>query len=160
MPQCQNKQDVATTRSGKEIFVCQGSKSQYDFIVKFKLPNSNMRGRALTHAHLLSELHIALAINEQLAKDLRDYLLDLFQKLDPLTQYPPQIEFVTDQDVETYRELDAIRDFDVEFLMKSFELIMLQEKTNYPNGSLTVDLLNSFCNEERIMNMFRATFRG
>lgn len=157
---CEEQYIVAKTATGKEIFVCRGKKSAKDFVVKFRLPGTRMRGRAPTHAHLLSELHIAAAVNEPMARELRAYLLSVFKKLRPLERYPPRIVFVQEKDVQRFKALDRIRDFDVEFLLKLFELIMLQEKTNYPEGSLTRELLEGFLTEPRVMNFFKSTFRG
>jgi hypothetical protein len=59
-----------------------------------------------------------------------------------------------------FTELDKVGEFSVEFLLVVTELIMIQEKTNYPQGSLTQKLYADFGIKDRFSVIQSAVFRG
>jgi len=53
-----------------------------------------------------------------------------------------------------------VGEFTIEFLLVVTELIGIQEKTNYPEGSLTESLYRDFGVADRFSVIQKATWRG
>ena len=64
--------------------------------------------------------------------------------------------FQSDDDAP-FRSLDAVGEFSVEFLLVVSELIFIQEKTNYPTGSMTQRLYKAFGEKDRFSVIAMAT---
>lgn len=153
---------IWTTQDGVEIVVEQGHKTQskHDFVVKFRDPNRGGRWRTPKHIHLIVELYVKEAYDRALTYQLRDHLVNLFQQIQPISSYPPQLQIFQPSHAQQFARLDAVGEFKVEFLLVVSELIFTQEKTNYPQGSLTLELYKAFGREDRFSVINRATFRG
>ncbi|MCW3132035.1 MAG: hypothetical protein N2V73_04900 [Candidatus Methanospirare jalkutatii] len=62
--------------------------------------------------------------------------------------------------LERFRELSKYGEYDVKFLLLLAKLLMLQEKTNYPEGQLFQTLLRKLKEEEDIFSILQtATLR-
>lgn len=59
-----------------------------------------------------------------------------------------------------FKELDKVGEFSVEFILVVTELIGIQEKTNYPEGSLTESLYKDFGIKDRFSVIQKATWRN
>jgi hypothetical protein len=153
---------IWTTQEGVEIAVERGSKSQsaHDFVVRFRDPNRSRRWRTPKHIHLIVELYVKEAYEPILTHQLRDYLVGVFQQIQPISSYPPQLQVYKPGDEQQFARLNAVGEFSVEFLLVVSELIFIQEKTNYPQGSLTQELYMAFGKEDRFSVINRATYRG
>ena len=64
----------------------------------------------------------------------------MLNQIKPINSFPPHLQFFKPEHVEQFKELDAVGEFTVEFLLVVTELMAIQEKTNYPEGSLTESL--------------------
>jgi len=150
---------VYTTRENIEIRVYRGKKpeSPYDFIVRFKEPNK--RERTPAHVHLIVEMYVKHAYNPQLTLELKDHILTMLRNLRPLNSFPPSLQFFQPDHVERFRELDRVGEFSVEFLLVVTELIGIQEKTNYPQGSLTESLYRDFGKKDRFSVIQKAVLK-
>lgn len=155
------KQDdiVYTTKDNIQILVYPGKKkeSPYDFIVRFKEPNK--RERTPAHVHLIVEMYVKHAYNPILTLKLRDHILKMFESIKPLNSFPPSLQFFREEHIEQFRELDKVGEFSVEFLLVVTELIAIQEKTNYPRGSLTERMYRDFGKEDRFSVIQKAVWR-
>lgn len=151
---------IHRTQTGVEIAVKSGEKPQspYDFVVQYREPGK--RWRTPKHIHLVVELYVKEAYNKQLTHQMRDHLLQVFQEVKPITQYPPSLQVYQPAHVIPFKELDAVGEFSVEFLLVVSELIFIQEKTNYPEGSLTYELYRDFGQKDRFSVVHKATYRG
>lgn len=140
---------IYTTENGVEIFVEKGSKTQspFDFRVRFHEPGK--RDRTPTHVHLIIEMYVKNAFNSRLTLELKNHILNIFSNIQPINYYPPKLQFFNPVHIEKYTELDKVGEFSVEFLLVVTELIMIQEKTNYPQGSLTQRLYADFGVKDR-----------
>jgi hypothetical protein len=149
-----------TTQNGVQIHVEKGTKTQspYDFIVKFLEPGKRLR--TPTHVHLIVELYVKKAYNSQLTNQLVSYLLQVFQQLQPINYYPPKFQVFNPKNAIPYTPLNGVGEFSVEFLLAVSELIFIQEKTNYPRGSLTESLYKNFMTKDRFSVIQQAVFRG
>jgi len=155
-----NGTPIYTTKKGVQIFVRKGKKSQsaYDFKVSFREPEK--RERTPTHVHLIVEMYVKHAFNPKLTLELKNHMLSVFSKIQPINYYPPRLQVFKPQDTEKFTELDKVGEFTVEFLLVASELIMIQEKTNYPKGSLTQRLYADFAVKDRFSVIQAAVFRG
>ncbi len=127
---------VYTTGENVRIEVYPGSKRQspYDFIVKFREPNK--RERTPAHIHLIVEMFVKHAYNSSLTLKLRDHILEMLSQIKPVTSFPPTLQFFKSEHIEPFKELDKVGEFTVEFLLIAIELVAIQEKTNYPTGTV------------------------
>ena len=151
---------IYKTKSGVEISVRKGKKTQspYDFKVTFREPGK--RERTPTHVHIIVEMYVKNAFNPKLTLELRNHILNMFNGIQPISYYPPHLQFFKPEHVKMFSELDKVGEFSVEFMLIVTELIMIQEKTNYPRGSLTQKLYTDFGIKDRFSVIQSAVFRG
>lgn len=100
--------------------------------------------RTPKHIHLIIDLYLKLSRNKELTLKLIDYLIDLMKKLKPETTYPPTLQVYSKQDLSKFDELNSYGQYSVEFIIVVTELIMIQEKTNYPTGTMNVKVFERF----------------
>jgi len=150
---------VWTTQDGVEIAVEKGEKeeSPYDFKVKFRKSGKGKRWRTPKHVHLIVEMYVKEAHNKELTHQLRNHLLEVFRNVQPINHYPPKIQFFKPDHVLPFKSLDDVGEMSVEFLLVVSELIFIQEKTNYPEGSLTYKLYEGFGVKDRFTVINDAT---
>jgi hypothetical protein len=143
------------TASGTKISVEAGKKSPNDFIVKYLEPGK--QPRTPKHIHLIVEMYVKHARNPGLTIQLRDHMLKVFDKIRPATQFPPSLQVFQSSDANLFASLNAVNEYSVEFLLVITELIFIQEKTNYPQGSLTQKLYEDFGSKDRFTVISAAT---
>ena len=150
---------VYTTKDNVQIGVYPGKKpeSPYDFIVKFREPNK--RERTPAHVHLIVEMYVKHAYNASLTLKLRDQILKMLSQIKPINSFPPNLQFFQLEHTEPFKELDKIGEFPVEFLLVVTELMAIQEKTNYPTGSLTENLYKDFGVKDRFQVIQKAVLK-
>jgi len=158
---CTQEDDlIYTTKANVRFEVYPGSKRQspYDFIVKFREPNK--RERTPAHVHLIIEMYVKHAYNPSLTLKLRDHILTMLSQIKPVTTFPPSLQFFKPEHVEPFKELDRVGEFTVEFLLVAIELVAIQEKTNYPTGTVTENLYKNFGVKDRFSVIQGAVWKG
>jgi len=150
---------VHVTSSRVEIGVMKGRKSVNDFRVLYREPRK--RARTPKHIHLIIDLYMKLCGNEPLTMSLVDHIINnIILKVQPSTTFPPNLQVFSPQHVSQFAALDQYGEYGVEFLLVTTELIMIQEKTNYPTGTLNLDLFRKFRDKADIFSVVSAaTFR-
>ena len=133
------------------------SESPYDFIVKFRYLGKRMRTPA--HVHLIVEMYVKYAYNPSLTLKLKEHILTMLSQIKPISSFPPTIQFFKPEHVEPFRELDKVGEFSIEFLLVVTELLAIQEKTNYPKGSLTENLYRDFGVKDRFSVIQKAVLK-
>ncbi len=125
---------IYTTKDGTEIWSAKGRKTEsaHDFIVKFRVRGK--RERTPKHIHLIVEMYVKYAFDPDLTMKLRNQILSAFEKIKPIDYYPPKLQVFKSGDEMPFNNLDKVGEFSAEFLLVASELIMIQEKTNYPKG--------------------------
>jgi hypothetical protein len=83
----------------------------------------------------------------------------MFKHIQPITSYPPELQFFRKEHIEKFRDLNKVGEFGVEFLLVVTELLAIQEKTNYPSGSLTESLYKDFSERDRFAVIQKAVLR-
>lgn len=133
-----------TTEDRIKVFVSKGSKkeSPYDFRVHYQ--ELDKRVRTPKHIHLIIDLYMKLSKNKELTLKLVDYLINMMKKLNPVTKYPPSLQVYNKEDITQFEELNSYGEYSVEFILVVTELIMIQEKTNYPKGTMNVKVFERF----------------
>ncbi len=154
------KQLIWTTERAVQIVVEAGRKSEHDFVVKYHDPQRSRNWRTPKHIHLIVELYVKEAHQPRLTYELRDHLISVYDKVQPISHYPPTLQVYRKGDEQRFLSLDAVGEYSVEFLLVVSELIFIQEKTNYPQGSLTRELYKDFGVEDRFRVVQKAAFRG
>lgn len=151
---------VYVTQRNVVIYVSKGRKSQYDFKVQYQETGKNIR--TPKHIHLIIDLYMKLTGNRQLTMDLVDHIIDnIIKKVQPATSFPPRLQVFSPSHITQFRELDNYGEYSVEFLLVVLELIMIQEKTNYPSGTMNLRLFEAFREGKDIFSVVSAaTFRG
>ena len=151
---------IYTTKANVRFEVYPGKKQQspYDFIVRFREPNK--RKRTPAHVHLIVEMYVKHAYNPSLTIKLKDHILCMLEQIKPVTTFPPTLQFFKPAHVETFKELDKVGEFTVEFLLVAIELVAIQEKTNYPTGTVTENLYKSFGVKDRFQVIQKAVWKG
>lgn len=151
---------IYTTRKGVKVFVSKGGKSQFNFKVQYQEPGKAVR--TPKHIHLIIDLYMKKTGNKHLTMDLVDHIINnIILKVQSSTTNPPKFQIFSDKHVEQFKELDKYGEYSIEFLLIITELIMIQEKTNYPNGVLNINLFKKFREEKDIFSVVSAaTFRG
>lgn len=149
---------IFTSAQGKEIHVEPGKKSQFDFRVRFIGPHGRLR--TPKHVHLIVELYVKHAYNGSLTLQLRDHLLHVFDQLQPSQQYPPVLQVFQAAHVNQFLPLNAVGEFPADFFLVVSELIAIQEKTNYPQGSATQRLYKDFVTKDMFSVIQAAAWAG
>lgn len=150
---------VYTTSDGVEIYVEPGKKSQYDFRVRYREPGKAIR--TPKHIHLIIDLYMKKVCNKELTLRLVEEFLKMLPELQPATEFPPNFQEFSKDRFSKFEKLNGCGEYSVEFLAAIFDLIMIQEKTNYPNGTINRKLFEAFLNEKDIFAVVSAaTFRG
>lgn len=100
--------------------------------------------------------------NEKLTMQMVDHILnDIIHKVSPTTTFPPKLQVFQPAHIYEYRELNRYGEYPVDFLLVITELIQIQEKTNYPSGTLNLNLFRLFREKTDIFTVVSAaTFRG
>lgn len=149
---------VLSTINGIEVGVDPGSKSDNDFKVKYRLPEG--RERTPKHIHLIIDILLKRQGNPVLTNRLVEHLLDVLRQLQPIDSYPPSFQCLTSGEVREFDELNKFGEYKVEFLLAIFELIMIQEVTNYPTGTMNRRLFEKILEGKDIFSLVSAaTFR-
>lgn len=151
---------IYTTTDGVVIYASKGGKSQYNFKVQYR--ESGKRVRTPKHIHLIIDLYMKRTGNKPLTMQLVDHIIDeIILKVRASTSNPPDLQIFDRQHVERFQALDAYGEYSIEFLLVVTELIMIQEKTNYPHGVMNLNLFRRFRDEADIFSVVSAaTFRG
>ena len=150
-----------TTNNGTKILVSKGRKTEspYDFRVHYQEPNK--RVRTPKHIHMIIDLYMKLSRNEELTLKLVDHIIDIIKKVKPVDKYPPELQIFKSKDAKPFEELDKYGQYSLDFILPVVELIMIQEKTNYPDGTMNLRVFEKFRyeHEDIFAVVSAATFR-
>ena len=137
---------VYKTQRGVEIIVEPGEKSEFDFKVRYREPGKRIR--TPKHIHFIIDLYLKKAGNKNLTLEFVKKLLEMLSNLKISKEFPPKFQEFSKQSFSQFSSLDQYGEYSVDFLAAIFDLIMIQEKTNYPDGTINRKLFEAFLNEE------------
>lgn len=157
-----------TTKRGTKIGVDKGKKPQSakDFIVRYQEPGK--RERTPKHIHIIIDLYIKREHEPALTAQLVDCVIEVIKHIKPARTFPPKFQFFPHYKglpccrgaLKRFRRLNTFGEYSVEFLLAVAELVMIQEKTNYPCGTMNLRLFQKFRERADIFSVVSAaTFR-
>lgn len=151
---------IYTTSDSVDIFTCQGEKSRFHFIVRYQQPQK--RVRTPKHIHIMIDLYLKRLMNETLTNHLLDHIInEIILKVTPNQAMPPRLQLFSSEQATRFEALNSYGEYSIEFILVVVELLMLQEKTNYPTGTLNLVGFQKFRNGRDIYSVVSAaTFRG
>ena len=152
---------VFTCARGAEIYVERGNKSPNDFVVRYLDPNVGHL-RTPKHIHLVVDLYMKSSGDRLLTAALVDHILgNILARARPSQSYPPQLQVFSQEHVPAFKALEQFGEYPLDFLLVVLELIIIQEKTNYPRGTMNLELFRRFREGGDIFSVVSlATFRG
>ena len=131
-----NRVAVHTTRGGVQVYVEPGNigKRRWDFKVSHSVEGSDPY--PVTHGDLVCETYRKGFVAREGFKVLVDHLLGVIEKAQGVDRFPPALLQFSSDDVARMTEagLDKGGEYDLELFLVLFELVQIQEFTNYPNG--------------------------
>ena len=150
---------VYRTADNVAIYVVPGTKSKHDFIVRYR--EVGKRVRTPKHIHLMVDFFAKRTGNPSLTNQLVDHIINnIILQISPASTYPPVLQIFDPADAERFDELSQYGEYSIEFLLVITELIMIQEKTNYPDGTINLELFRKFKEGADIFSIVSAaTFR-
>jgi hypothetical protein len=148
---------IYKTKKDIKIMVSKGTKTQspFDFRVHYKEPSK--RVRTPKHVHIIIDLYMKLSRDRELTMKLVDHIIEnIIKKVQPATKFPPILQIFSEKQIHEFSALDNYGEYSVDFILPVCELIMIQEKTNYPTGILNLRLFEKFRRNEDIFSVVSA----
>ena len=120
------------------------------------------RLRTPKHIHLIVDLYQKKAVEPRLTNEFVDHIIEhVIRQVFAAITFPPELQIFQSAHIGQFEGLNGISEYTPEFLLVIIELIMIQEKTNYPDGVLNLNLFQAFRNNADIFSVVgAATFRG
>ncbi len=152
------------------LAIYKGRKGPADILIRYrqKLKNGKWSNiRTPKHIHWTVDILIKMFQEEHLTKQFIDELMKIWEKeIHPLTQDDRDKLELTEllnydrETLERFRELSKYGEYNVKFLLLLAKLLMLQEKTNYPEGQLFQTLLKKLKDGEDIFSILQTATLG
>ncbi len=152
------------------IAIYPGRKSDADIIIRYrqKLKNGQWsRIRTPKHIHWTVDMLMKLSANKKLATRFIEKLEQIWKRVKPLTPTSRKklsLKQLLAYDKETlnkFRRLSNYGEYNIKFLLLLARLLMLQEKTNYPEGRIFQGLLKQLREGADLFTILQtATYRG
>lgn len=141
---------VKELSNGGAVYVRPGriNKNRLDFHVRYKDPNQDEHD--LPHAILVEDVYRKRKRDTpQDFETLLNHMLKLIANVEAVGKFPPVVVQFAPEHLEKLHQagLVDLPGFDLEVLLVAFELIQIQEKTNYPNGTLPTRLFTAILDE-------------
>lgn len=105
-------------------------------------------------------MYVKYAHNPLLTLNLKEHILTMLNQIKPANSFLPTLQFFKQEHIEPFKELDKVGEFTVEFLLIAIELVTIQEKTNYPTGTVTENLYKNFGVKDRFSVIQGAVWKG
>lgn len=125
---------VHTTSGGVRVYVERGTKSKWDFKVLYPHATRGLIGA--THAEIVLDVYQKRLAEPEATEQLIAHFLGIIARVQPVSHFPPKLVQFNPNHVTRFHELGlrGAIGLDVELLLIMFELIQIQEKTNYRDG--------------------------
>ena len=147
------------------LAIYKGKKSPADILIRYRqrLRNGKWSNiRTPKHIHWTVDILIKMFQKERLTKQFLDELMKIWEtEIHPLNveeRNKLDLGDLLNYDRETlkrFKELSKYGEYNVKFLLLLAKLLMLQEKTNYPEGRLFQNLLKKLKRGEDIFSILQ-----
>ena len=140
-----------------------GLNPELDIIVRYI--QRGKRLRTPKHIHWAIDLLIKKEHKATLTKEFVEYLIGLYDRVDPFFSIDDRIKRTLVSDIEkqtmnSFQYLSAFGEYSIEFTCYIFELIAIQEKTSNPNAFMFRDALSAILEDKEIFQIVSAaTYR-
>ena len=131
---------VHTTAKGIKVYVRRGGKKEWDFIVTHDRPGGETH--QVLHRDFVCDLYRKRQAAPEASDGLVGHLLDIINRAQGVTSFPPALVYFSREHVKNLLDsgLPSTVGYDLELLLVLFELVQIQEETNYPHGWLPTKL--------------------
>lgn len=132
------------------LAIYKGKKSKTDILIRYrqKLKNNKWSNiRTPKHIHWTVDILMKLSNEPELTKKFLDALMSIWERLTPLNEksrYKLNLNdlFKYDRNIlEEFEALSKYGEYNLKFLLLLAKLLMIQEKTNYPQGKIFQKLI-------------------
>ena len=147
------------------LAIYKGRKSSADILIKYRqrLKNGKWSNiRTPKHIHWTVDILIKMFQDMDLTKQFLDELMKIWEnEIAPLTERERdelELEELLNYDQETlekFKDLSKYGEYNIKFLLLLAKLLMIQEKTNYPNGKLFQNLILKLREGEDIFSILQ-----
>lgn len=134
------------------VGVYQGRLSEFDMLVKYRQLDQNGKWsnlRTPKHIHWAVDLLIKMHQNRALTQQFLDMLLEIWAETIPLVDADARTKVLNMESllekhrdtIDDYKKVSRLGEYSIEFLILMAKLLMIQEKTNYPDAYMFKRLL-------------------
>ena len=125
---------VYTTADGVNVYVRPGFKKKWDFIVSHDRPNDEPH--QVFHRDFILDIYRKRQAAPDSFHALVDHLIEVINRAKGVTSFPPALVYFSQDHVKNLLHSGVANTvgYDVELLLVLFELVQIQEETNYPGG--------------------------
>jgi len=151
------------------LAIYRGRKSPSDILIRFrqKLKNDKWSSiRTPKHIHWTVDILMKMAQDQFLTKQFLEELLKIWEEITPMSEIDREnleLNELLSYDKETlerFKDLSKYGEYNVKFLLLLARLLMLQGKTNYPDGQLFQTLLRKLKEGEDIFSILQTATLG
>ena len=135
------------------IAIYKGKKKEslFDFIVKYRelFDDKWSRIRTPKHTHWIVDILIKRSHNREETENFVEKLHELWESIRPLNSQDELnnvLNKLSEIDIPAIKLTQGLHH--IEFLYKTIYLLMIQEKTNYPKGTITSGILKNLEKKE------------
>ena len=147
---------VYVTANRVNVYVEHGRKSPLDFIVSHDTGDSGTH--RVYHRDFIRDIYLKRNAQPEVTLELVDYFVNIIDNSEGTQQYPPTLEQFDAGQVERFQDLGLGRTggYDLELLFVLFELVQIQEETNYKGGWVPKELYTTV--KDDTMNLERISY--
>ena len=151
------------------LAIYKGKKGPADILIRYrqKLKNGKWSNiRTPKHIHWTVDILIKMFQEKSLTEKFIEELKRIWEEINPITEEERnnlELKEILNYDKETlerFKELNKYGEYNVKFLLLLARLLMLQEKTNSPEGNLFQTLLNKLKEGEDIFSILQTATLG
>ena len=127
---------VHTTAARTQVLVEPGNKKRWDFIVSYSLPDGY--SYRVLHSDLIVDVYRKRTANPGAARVLVEHLVATINRTSGVEAFPPRLIQFDPEHVQRFAGM-GLADaggYDLELFLVLFELVQIQEETNYREGWL------------------------
>ena len=147
---------VYRTANGVNVYVEPGRKSPLDFIVSHDTDDGG--NHRVYHRDFILDIYLKRNAQPEAALELVNYFVDIVENSEGTQQYPPTLVQFDAGQVERFQDsgLGGAGGYDLELLFVLFELVQIQEETNYKGGWVPKELYTTV--RDDTMNLERISY--
>ncbi len=145
------------------------TESQADILIRYRQKLKNKKWSAIRtpkHIHWTVDILIKMSQDRKLTRKFLDELTKIWEEIEPITEKQRDslnLENLLNYDrdrLEKFKELSKHGEYNIKFLILLARLLMIQEKTNYPEGKIFQKLLKKLKEGEDLFSIIQTATLG